>query len=128
MFLSRILCLLLIALAPVSAAAQGEPVMLRLQLAVCEVLQPGFPTERLATGSVTLDGVTEPSRWPSVPISLPEAVAAQAGLVEDLGDERIVFATVEEGAVRANGETLTPEGRAFLSDICGQLARRATAE
>ncbi len=128
MSLSRVLCLLLTALAPSLAAAQGAPVMLRLQLAVCEELRPGFPTERLATGSVTLDGVTAPSRWPSVPISLPESVAAQVGLLEGSGDERIVFTSVEDGQVLANGEAVAPKGRAFLTDICAQLARRARGE
>lgn len=98
--------------------------MLRLQLAVCEALQPGFPSERLATGRVTVDGVTEETRWPTVPISLPESLAARAGLAGDA----IVSTSVEQGEVLANGAPLTPEGRALLSDLCAQLAQRTGTE
>ena len=128
MVMPRLHCLLLLFLASSQAAAQDAPVMLRLQLAVCERLRPNFPTERLATGSVTVEGTTEPTRWPTVPISLPESVAAQAGLTEGLAEERIVFTSVEDGQVLANGEALAPDGEAFLADLCDQLARRATAE
>lgn len=125
----RLLVVLSAVLVPSLAVAQGAPVMLRLDLAACEALVPGFPTERLVTGTASVDGATEARRWPTVPISLPESLAGHAGLLEALDpadDQRIVTASLRDGEVLANGAPLTPEGRLLITDLCGQLVEMAT--
>ena len=131
-------CLLVVlsaVLVPTLATGQGTAVMLRLDLAACEAVVPGFPTERLATGTATVDGVTEARRWPTVPISLPESLADYAGLLHALDpkddqrpedDQKIVTASVRDGEVLANGAPLTPDGRVLITDLCGQLLEMAT--
>lgn len=101
-------------------------ILLRADLASCEVLVPGLDSETMATGSVTVDGEETPVRWPIVPIAIPLGLANENGLdaiaVEAPGGARIVEMTSEDGKVFLNGEPLEEPARDLVTSICQQLA------